>query len=144
MCDPLRLNARLNRTRRLSRRLDVKVFCYRLDCILWKLEVKKRNQCHGMECAWFLYDIENRERLAIQATSRIPYSPIILDHLCMSRKRHVSRSNSVRLLGISLLVDALQIMELMGGSESNLRARNVLPPPNQPNRIEHNDRRELS
>lgn len=48
----------------------------------------------------------------------------------MSRKGHVARSDSVWLLGISLLVDALQIMELVGGSESNLRARNVSSSPN--------------
>ena len=48
----------------------------------------------------------------------------------MPRKRHVPWSESVRLLGISLLVDALQIMELVGGSESNLRAHNVFSPPN--------------
>ena len=53
-------------------------------------------------------------------------------------------SDSVWLLGISLLVDALQIMEPVGGSESNLRARNVFSPPNQPNRIEHSKSGELS
>lgn len=92
--------------------------------------MKERVQFHFVECAWFPHNVENWKCLTDKETSPNSYSRIILDNLCVSRKGHMARSDSVRLLGISLLVDALQIMELMGGSESNLRARNVSSPPN--------------